>query len=91
MFRVVESNVTDANGLEPLPYMSPNPTTYTTLTIHHTHKIAIATAVTTGTKITVKLSLTYRVAVLIIPIANLILLKMQTNIIIDNAIQAISQ
>lgn len=48
--------------------------------IHHNHSINNATEMTGGTRIMEKLSLTKSVAVLIIAIASLILLNIQTKI-----------
>lgn len=57
--------------------------------IHHTHRIPIHIAITGGTNMIEKLSLTNKVAVLITAIANLILLNIQIKTIRENAIHPI--
>ena len=60
------------------------------LTIHQTQRIPIPRPIMGGTNKILKLSPIYTVAVLIIPMANLILLKMQKNTRTDNPKNATS-
>lgn len=76
--------VISANGLLPVPFISPVAYTYEAVYIHQNHNPANTTAVTYGTKINKKWSFTHIAAVFITATANYIFLYMHINAIIAN-------